>query len=113
MSDLDMSENNIYNNLINKIINIKEKLSNIKIYTEVNNINNNIEYIENFHKVSKMVHELESCTCDLFDVYILNSPTTILSHEDINKQKDLIINKKIYNTFMPYMLYMNIILQNK
>ena len=50
---------------------------------------------------------------DLYDTYILNIDSSILTKEDLNLQKNLIINKKVHDTFLPYMLYLQILLQNR
>jgi hypothetical protein len=50
---------------------------------------------------------------DMYDEYIIQSKSDILSHSDKLEQKNLIVNKKVQDIFLPYMLYMTIMLQNK
>ena len=78
-------------------------------------LNNNInkEFLEELYKFSTQLNNLEAICDDMNDEYILQSKTDLLSNNDKLVQKNLLINKKINDMFMPYMLYMNILLQNK
>jgi hypothetical protein len=102
----------IYTILLDKLEKIRNNVSKIKDYT-VNNETNNLEYLEKLKNFSLEINNIESISEDMVDIYIMKANHNILSNEDLNLQKNLLINKKIQDTFMPYMLYMQIILQNK
>ena len=68
--------------------------------------------MEKLNELSTQIHSLNSISEDLYDEYILGLSENALSNEEKKKRELLINNKKIYNTFAPYMLYMGIMLQN-
>jgi hypothetical protein len=111
MSDLKESE--LYNNILIKIKNIKDRLLAIKKYIDDND--NNImstSYIQSLNSFSNELNNLEVISKNLYDEYILQLDTNKLDNFDKNKIKNLIIEKKIYDTFTPYMLYLQVLLQN-
>jgi hypothetical protein len=107
---MEVSES-ILDSILNKMNNIKNKIENMNHYMIDNNIN--IKYLEELSKFSIQINNLEAICEDMYDEYILQSKTEILSNQDKMVQKNLIINKKVQDIFMPYILYMNILLQNK
>lgn len=111
MSRLTISENDIINNLINKTDTIKENLLKIKQYTEHDNTKQ-IEYLEKLNLFSSLISELEAVSNDMTDLYIMQTDTGLLSQIDKDKQKQLQIQKKVQDTFLPYMLYLQIILRS-
>ena len=107
-----MSQSSLYDPILEKINNIKDKILKIKEYTEIKEINN-INYLENLSNFSEKINSINAMIEDLYDIYILNINSSILSNEDLNLQKNLLINKKVHDTFLPYMLYLQILLQNQ
>lgn len=101
----------ILDSILEKMNNIKNKIENMNHYMTNNNINT--KYLEELSKFSIQLNSLEAICEDMYDEYIIQSKTEILSNHDKLVQKNLIINKKVHDIFMPYMLYMNILLQNK
>ena len=101
----------ILDSILDKMNNIKNKIENMNHYMINNNIN--MKYLEELSKFSSQLNNLEAICEDMYDEYILQSKTEILSNQDKLVQKNLIINKKVQDIFMPYMIYMNILLQNK
>ncbi len=101
----------VYQSMMDKLDKIKETLTKINNYSENNNMK--IEYLDILNKFSIELNLLESLSDDMYDQYILQSKTQLLTNEDKLIQKNLEINKKIQDIFMPYMLYLNITLQNK
>jgi hypothetical protein len=111
MSNNIIHQSVLYDKLLDKIENIKKNIIKIKEYTELNETDN-IEYLEKLKNFSLEINNIDSISNDMVNEFILHVDPSILKNEDINLQKNLLINKKIYDTFMPYMLYMQIILQN-
>ena len=107
-----MSETELFNTIINKIDKIKERFIDMRDYTELNNETLHQEYIEKLSKFSSMLNELNALSKDVKNQFLIQSNPDILNEADFNKQKNLIINKKIQDTFLPYMLYLQILLQN-
>jgi len=48
----------------------------------------------------------------MYNEYILQTNNNLLNEIDKNEQKNLKINKKIQELFLPYMLYLQILLSN-
>jgi len=101
----------ILDSILEKMNTIKNKIENINRYMNNNNIN--LKYLEELSKFSSQINSLEAMCNDMYDEYIIQSKSDILSHNDKLEQKNLIINKKVQDVFLPYMLYMTIMLQNK
>jgi pantothenate kinase len=112
MSGMSLPESDIYTNLITKLTEIKENIEKIHVYTATNDNNKSIDYLEKLNEISLLINNIHAVSNDLLDEYIITLPNNVLSHEEQRKQELLKINKKIYNTFVPYMLYMSILLQN-
>jgi len=111
--ELSINESEIYNNLINKITKTKENLTKIYLHTESFDSQKNIAYLEKLNELSSMINSLQSISEDLYDEFILGLPEQALSNDEKQKRELIINNKKIYNTFAPYMLYMSVMLQNQ
>lgn len=112
MTRVNLPESDIYTNLITKLSEIKENIEKIHVYTTTNDNNKSVDYLEKLNEISTLINTIHAVSNDLLDEYIINLPNNVLSHEEQRKQELLKINKKIYNTFVPYMLYMSILLQN-
>ena len=106
-----MDEKKLYDNIILKIYTIKEKLTIIKEYSKQNS-GLSIDYIEKLNLFSNNLNNLEATANDLYDEFILHMDVNKLNNLDKNKLKNLIIEKKIHNMFIPYMLYLQVLLQN-
>ena len=90
----------------------KENIEKIHVYTTTSDNNKSVDYLEKLNEISLLINNVHAVSNDLLDEYIITLPNNVLSHEEQRKQELLKINKKIYNTFVPYMLYMSILLQN-
>jgi hypothetical protein len=101
----------VYQLMMDKLDKIKNNIEKIDKYSENNNTKK--EYLESLNKFSIELNILESLSDDMYEEYILQSKPILLNNEDKLKQRNLEINKKIQDIFMPYMLYLNIMLQNK
>jgi len=91
-----MNDDNIINTMIDKIDNIKKLLINIKIK------NNNDIHILN--DITFMINKLNSIILDY-----INNTNYYTYINDINNND---IDDKIYNIYLPYILYTQLILQN-
>jgi hypothetical protein len=109
---LNTTETELFNQLINKIDKIKERFIDMRDYVEINNETLQKEYIEKLSNFSILLNDLNALSKDVKNEFLIQSNPTILNESDLNKQKNLIINKKIQDTFLPYMLYLQILLQN-
>lgn len=109
-----MSENEFYDNIIEKIDKIKNKLIKIKDYSNSfqSETNKNIKFLEKFSCFSTELNNMKALVDDMYEEFLLESNPNELSNEDKNKRNSLVIEKKIQNTFLPYMLYLQIILNN-
>lgn len=103
----------MYEILIDKIDAIKCNLDEINKHTKTLDTDKKNIYLEKLLQVTTTIHNLEATTNDLYDEYILSLPESRLTCEEKNKQKNIIINKKIQEIFLPYMLYLQVILHNK
>ena len=112
ITGVNLPESNIYTNLITKLSEIKENIGKIHVYTTTSDNNKSVDYLEKLNEISTLINTIHAVSNDLLDEYIITLPNNVLSHEEQRKQELLKINKKIYNTFVPYMLYMSILLQN-
>ncbi len=111
---ISMTENELYENIIEKIDKIKNKIIAIKNYSNnfESDINKNINFLQKFNCFSLELNNIKSLIDDMYDEFIIESNPNELSNEDKNKRNNLIIEKKIQNTFLPYMLYLQILLTN-
>lgn len=99
-----MSENEFYDNIIKKIDKITNKLIKIKDYSNSfqSETNKNIKFLEKFSCFSTELNNMKALVDDMYEEFLLESNPNELSNEDKNKR----------NTFLPYMLYLQIILNN-
>jgi len=109
---MNLPESDIYTNIITKLTEIKENIEKIHVYTTTGDNNKSVDYLEKLNEISLLINNMHAVSNDLLDEYIITLPNNVLSHEEQQKRDLLKINKKIYNTFVPYMLYMSILLQN-
>ena len=91
-----MNGDNIINTMINKIDNIKNILINFKIKN-----NNDIEVLNN---ITFIINNLNSILLDY-----INNTNYYMYNNIINNNN---IDDKIYNIYLPYILYTQLILQN-
>lgn len=111
--ELSIGESEIYLNLLDKITKTKENLTKIHAHTETFDSQKSIGYLEKLNELSTIVNSLNAISEDLYDEFILGLPPIALSNEEKQKRELIVNNKKIYNTFAPYMLYMGVMLQNQ
>jgi len=109
-----MSENELYENIINKIDKIKNNIIKLKEYSNnsQSDTNKNIKFLEKFNYFSTELNNIKALIDDMYNEFIIESNPNELSNEDKQKRNNLIIEKKIQNTFLPYMLYLQILLNN-
>jgi len=100
----------IYDVLTCKLETMKDYINKIKIY---NNDNNSLQYIEKLNTLSTNINYNLAILEDMYNLYIENIDMNELSAEDRHLQKENKISKQINDTFLPLMLYMQIMLQNK
>ena len=110
--ELNIDESELYENIIEKINNIKDYFLKISELSKTANIDNKLEYLEKLQQCSLELNDMESKVEDLYEHYILQIPTNLLTNEYKNKQKNIQINKNIQKIFLPVMLYYQIIMQN-
>ena len=104
-------QTSIYNDIISKIDKIKNNIIKIKEYTDIQETKQK-EYLEILLKFSVELNNINAMSEDLHDQFILQVDSNIIKHQDLNLQKKLLINKHIEDVFMPYILYMQIMLLN-
>jgi hypothetical protein len=110
---VNFNETQIFINLQSKLNNIKDRLDKIKNYSQLlENNNKQLEYIQKLSEFNNSVNNLEALSSDLYNKYIVQCDDNILSEVDKNEQKNIKINKKVYDIFLPYMLYLQILLSN-
>jgi hypothetical protein len=105
---INISETQIIEGLIDKLNIVSNNLNKIKDYTNItDNIKSN-EYLEELNKFCLLIDDLEASSGDIVNKYIMNVDTNLLSFEDKLKKKRMLIDKKIQDIFLPYMIYMQI-----
>ena len=111
-SEQFITETELYDNIIEKLDKIKNKIASLKNYS--NNFENkrNINFLEKFSCFSSELNNLKALTDDMYKEFLLENDPSELSNSDKNKRNNLIIEKKIQDTFLPYMLYLQILLSN-
>jgi hypothetical protein len=111
---INLDENKLYENIIIKLDRIKETLNKIKNYSEKFDVetNKNINFLEKLSYFSTDLNNMDALVNDMYSEFVLESNPNELSHEDKNKRNNLIIEKKIQDTFLPYMLYFRVLLSN-
>jgi hypothetical protein len=110
--NININETELFDNLIVKVDLIKDKLIKMKNYSESFDNNKQISYLEKLVEFNNGLNNLDAVSKDIYEEYIIQSDPSLLSNEDKNNQKNLLINKKIQNIFLPYMLYLQILLSN-
>jgi hypothetical protein len=106
-------DNIIYDGILSKLDEIKNNIIKIKDYNNKNNKNNNIKYIEKLNNTLSDINYLSGNIDDLYDLIIENIDNDKLDNIDKYKKLENIIYKKSYETFLPYILQMQIMLKNK
>jgi hypothetical protein len=110
---VNFNETQIFVNLQSKLNNIEERIGKIKNYSHsLDNNNKQIDYIKKLFEFNNLVNNLDAISSDLYNEYIVQSNDNILSEVDKNEQKNIKINKKVHDIFLPYMLYLQILLSN-
>jgi hypothetical protein len=109
---INISECEIIEKLIDKLNNINNNLNKIKDYAELNDTSKSVEYLEELNNFSINLNELEANSEEIVNKYIMNVDINLLSSTDKLKRKKILIDKKIQEVFLPYMLYMQIILNS-
>jgi len=111
-TELNFNEKQIFTNLQSKLNNVKDRLDKIINYSQALDNNKQLDYIQKLSEFNNSVNNLEALSLDLYNEYIVQCDDNILSEVDRNEQKKIKINKKVYNIFLPYMLYLQILLSN-
>jgi hypothetical protein len=109
---MNHSESEIFNNIMEKLEEIMTTIRKIHDYSVEFDNNKTIQYLEKLKEFSLGLNNLHSISVDLYEEYIAQTETQLLSKEDANNQKNILINKKIQNIFLPYMLYLQILMTN-
>ncbi len=109
---INISECEIIEKLIDKLNNINNNLNKIKDYAELNDTSKSVEYLEELNNFSINLNELEANSEEIVNKYIMNVDINLLSSTDKLRRKKILIDKKIQEVFLPYMLYMQIILNS-
>lgn len=112
IDDIHINETELFDLMINKINSTKTILEEIRSYTQNIDSNKKSAYLKKLLLVSTNIHTLYGETKDLFDEYIMQMQSNDLKESDRIQQKNLLINKNIQKLFLPYMLYLQVILQN-
>lgn len=110
MTNQNVINTEIFDMMIKKIDNVKEIVIKMKNHS---NAEVNTDYIYKLNEFSTELNNLVATSTDMYDEYILNMDCNLLSNDEINRQKNLQINKKIEKIFIPYMLYLQVVLQNR
>ena len=106
------SQASLYDNMLDKVEIIRNNIIKIKEYTNVKETND-IEYLEHMLKFSTELNNMMALSEDMKDKYIEHIDSTILNNNvDLALQRTLRINKHVHDIFLPYMLYLQILLQN-
>lgn len=100
----------IYDGILSKLDKINIKIKKIKQY---NSKNNNIEYLEKLNNILSDINYLSNNIDDLYNLYLENVEEDKLDSIDKYKKIENMIYKKSYETFLPYILQMQIMLKNK
>ena len=102
--------NEIYDGILSKLDKINITITKIKQY---NSKNNNIEYLEKLNNILSDINYLSTNINDLYDLYLENVEEDKIDSIDKCKKLENMIYKKSYETFLPYILQMQIMLKNK
>ena len=113
-STVNFNETQIFLNLQSKLNNIEERLNKIKNYSQSYSDDNNkyLDYIKKLSEFNNNINNLDAISIDLYNEFILQYNDNFLSEVEKNEQKNIKINKKVNEIFLPYMLYLQILLSN-
>jgi hypothetical protein len=113
-AQISMTENELYETIIEKLDKIKNKIIKLKDYSNSfeSETNKNIIFLEKFSCFSTELNNMKGLVYDMYDEFIMDSDPNELTHEDNVNRTNLLIDKKIQTTFLPYMLYLKILLNN-
>jgi hypothetical protein len=110
---INFNETQIFINLQSKLNDIVERLNKIKNFSQSSNNNNkHLDYIQKLSEFNNMINNLDAISIDLYNEYILQYNDNLLNEVEKNEQKNIRINKKVNEIFLPYMLYLQILLSN-
>ena len=113
MTEITINETELYEIFNNKINKTLENINKIKELTSLTDNNKNKDYIEKLNDFSNCLNNLQAKSQDLLDEYLMTTNYDGLTQEEKQYIKTLRINKRIQNMFLPYMLYLQVILDNK
>jgi len=112
-STVNFNETQIFTNLQSKLNNIGERLSKIKNHSQISNDNDKyLDYVQKLSEFNNLINNLDAISIDLYNEFILNYNVNLLNEVEKNEQKNIKINKKVNEIFLPYMLYLQILLSN-
>jgi hypothetical protein len=103
-------DSDIYCGILSKLETIKNKIIKIKEY---NNKKYNVLYLEKLNSIMSDINYLNSTSDDLYDLFLENVDENTLDNVDKYKKVENMIYKKSYETFLPLILQMQIMLKNK
>ena len=110
---VNFNETQIFINLQSKINNIEERLNKIKNYSQISNDNDKyLDYVQKLSEFNNLINNLDAISTDLYNEFILQYNDNLLNEVEKNEQKNIKINKKVHEIFLPYMLYLQILLSN-
>jgi len=112
-STVNFNETQIFINLQSKINNIQERLNKIKNYSQSSSDNDKyLDYVKKLSEFNNLINNLDAISFDLYNEFILQYNDNLLNEVEKNEQKNIKINKKVHEIFLPYMLYLQILLSN-
>jgi len=112
-STVNLNETQIFINLQLKINNIGERLDKIKNYSQLSYDNDKyLDYVCKLSEFNNLINNLDAISSDLYNEFILQYDSNLLNEVEKNEQKNIKINKKVHQIFLPYMLYLQILLSN-
>jgi hypothetical protein len=100
----------IYCGMLSKLDTIQNKIIKIKEY---NNKEYNVLYLEKLNTIMTDINYLNSNIDDLYDLFLNSADENTLDNVDKYKKIENMIYKKSYETFLPLILQMQIMLKNK
>jgi hypothetical protein len=110
---VNFNETQIFINLQSKLKNIEERLNKIKNYSQLSNDNDKyLDYVQKLSEFNNLINNLDAISTDLYNEFILQYNDNLLNEVEKNEQKNIKINKKVHEIFLPYMLYLQILLSN-
>ncbi len=112
MTEITINETELYEIFNKKINKTLENINKIKELSNINDNNKNKDYIEKLNDFSICLNNLLAKSQDLLDEYLMTVNYDGLTQEEKQYIKTLRINKRIQNIFLPYMLYLQVMLDN-